>query len=88
MPEPILTFWAETKALFVWLFCGVLGLFGWTVKRQIHRLDILEKNSISRKEHNDTTKSFRQDVKDLHAKIESGQSETTARLDRIIERMK
>jgi hypothetical protein len=87
MPEPILSLWHETKAIFM-LFCGILGLSGWVAKRQINRIDTLEKNSISRREHNDTTKSFRQDVKDLHAKIESGRSETTKRLDRIIELMK
>ena len=63
--------------IFMWVAAGFLALLTWLGKRHIARVDGIEKNYVSREEHNDTIKAMRTDMM-------SGFDRIHDRLDKLI----
>lgn len=56
---------------------GILGMFGWLGRRQIARIDEIERNYVTEDIHNDTVASLRREIAD-------GNKATHQRLDKML----
>jgi cell division protein FtsB len=56
----------EAKTVFMWLLGVVMALLAWIGKRQIRRIDDLERQSVTREELSQTLKQMREDRLQMH----------------------
>jgi hypothetical protein len=59
----------------------LVGLFGWSLKRQISRVDKLEASYIDKDAFNDTLSSLRTDIKDGFKEIRADVRDIHQRID-------
>lgn len=75
------------KELAEYLVMLVIGGIGFVLKYHNRRVNELSDKKVDKDDFNTEQERRRQDIKDLHSKIEKGQFETTQRLDRILEKV-
>lgn len=64
----------------------VLGFMAWFGKRQMTRLDEIERNYVSTRTYNETMAALRNDFRQHAERVERQVGETHHRIDRMLER--
>jgi len=60
-----------------------IGLIGWIGKRQINRIDAIEKKQVTKDDFNHTLKLLRDDLQGIKKSMDAGFSNTNSRIDKI-----
>ncbi|MDH5187316.1 MAG: hypothetical protein OEW37_00005 [Rhodospirillaceae bacterium] len=66
------------------VMAGLLGLLGFTGKRQIKRIDKIETNYVQKREFNDSINALRNDFKESASDVKSTVRDVNERLDRLL----
>lgn len=61
----------QALGLFAGLITIIAGVFAWFGKRQINRIDAIEKSHVDRSEYNQTIQSLRDEIKTGHKETQS-----------------
>jgi len=76
----------------LWVTTGmgalITTIFGFLFKRQLNRIDELEKHSIKRPEYNGTIDSLRQDIKDAREEFRQEHRETRTTIIELLKSQK
>ena len=62
----------------------IIGLLGWSVKRQIKRVDTIEENYVDKTTLNDIVGALRNDFKNHADRVEEGITRTHERIDKVL----
>ncbi len=64
----------------------ILAILGWSVKRQIKRVDQIENNYVDKDTLNNAVLSLRNDFKAHATRMENGMTRTHERIDKLLDK--
>jgi cell division protein FtsB len=76
----------DAKSAIIWLLGVVMALLAWLGKRQINRIDSLERESVTRKELAETLTQMREDRQQMHSENKAEFRYIRERVDAIADR--
>lgn len=77
---------SDAKTVLLWLFGAIMALLAWFGKRQIKRIDDLERDSVTRKEFAAVMDHSRQDRQRMHDENRAELQYIRERVDGIADR--
>lgn len=82
MAEPSLSnIWHEIWDVIKFLLVGVFALFGFSVKKELKRIDKLENDAVKLEIFNAALKALREDFKDLSRNVRDDMREINRKID-------
>lgn len=85
-PQAMNEIFDDAKSIVLWLFGGVMALLTWLGRREIKRIDTLERESVTRKELAETLTQMREDRWRMHEQNASELRYIRERVDGIADR--